>query len=234
MRLGLPTDCFPQWPLSQVVTWAADHGYEDLEVAVWPRSADAFESSRSERRGHRPRPIPDTGRRFPGGVPVVPAPVARAQRRTAADRRLAMSSRRRVPRRGGVRARQGHDCSVVHTSLSLAGHRIRADPRRRAGHNDTGGGCRGPSCHGPRLCRPTTRCAGAGALVAASRGSSPCPGSSLSGALTGVDPPREHTRKGVADLGDDLGGRTLCGESVEVAGPQGHEVVSALPGSRFP
>lgn len=38
MRLGLFTDCFVQWSLQRVVTWAAAHGYQDLEVAAWPSS----------------------------------------------------------------------------------------------------------------------------------------------------------------------------------------------------
>ncbi|HSJ46831.1 MAG TPA: sugar phosphate isomerase/epimerase [Euzebyales bacterium] len=40
MRLGLFTDCFVQWPLQRVVTWAAAHGYQDLEVAAWPLSVE--------------------------------------------------------------------------------------------------------------------------------------------------------------------------------------------------
>lgn len=40
LRLGLLTDCFAEWPLQQVVAWAADHGYTDLEVAAWPSTTD--------------------------------------------------------------------------------------------------------------------------------------------------------------------------------------------------
>jgi sugar phosphate isomerase/epimerase len=30
------TACLPSWTLSQIAAWAAEHGYEALEVAVWP------------------------------------------------------------------------------------------------------------------------------------------------------------------------------------------------------
>lgn len=36
MRLGLLTDCLPDWTLREVAEWAATHGYDALEVAAWP------------------------------------------------------------------------------------------------------------------------------------------------------------------------------------------------------
>ncbi|GHE93863.1 sugar phosphate isomerase/epimerase family protein [Streptomyces fumanus] len=36
MKLGMLTACLPTWPLERVAAWAADTGYERLEVAVWP------------------------------------------------------------------------------------------------------------------------------------------------------------------------------------------------------
>lgn len=36
MKLGLLTACLPDWPLDRIARWAAEHGYEALEVAAWP------------------------------------------------------------------------------------------------------------------------------------------------------------------------------------------------------
>lgn len=36
MKLGLLTACLPDWPLERIARWAAEHGYEALEVAAWP------------------------------------------------------------------------------------------------------------------------------------------------------------------------------------------------------
>ncbi|MFC7339984.1 sugar phosphate isomerase/epimerase family protein [Saccharopolyspora griseoalba] len=36
MQLGMLTACLPQWSLERVAAWAADAGYEALEVACWP------------------------------------------------------------------------------------------------------------------------------------------------------------------------------------------------------
>ena len=40
MKLGFITACFPGLTLEEVVTWAAQAGYEALEVAAWPRLGD--------------------------------------------------------------------------------------------------------------------------------------------------------------------------------------------------
>ncbi len=36
MKLGLLTACLPDWSLEEIADWAADHGYEALEIAAWP------------------------------------------------------------------------------------------------------------------------------------------------------------------------------------------------------
>lgn len=36
MRLGMLTACLPGWSLERIATWAADAGYEALEIAAWP------------------------------------------------------------------------------------------------------------------------------------------------------------------------------------------------------
>ncbi|HHV62441.1 MAG TPA: sugar phosphate isomerase/epimerase [Firmicutes bacterium] len=36
MKLGFLTACLPNVPLEELVKWAADHGFEALEVAAWP------------------------------------------------------------------------------------------------------------------------------------------------------------------------------------------------------
>ena len=36
MKLGVLTACLPDVPLFTIADWAADHGFEALEVAVWP------------------------------------------------------------------------------------------------------------------------------------------------------------------------------------------------------
>jgi sugar phosphate isomerase/epimerase len=36
MKLGFLTACLPQLTLPQIVSWAAGHGYQALEVATWP------------------------------------------------------------------------------------------------------------------------------------------------------------------------------------------------------
>ncbi|GAA1991966.1 sugar phosphate isomerase/epimerase [Catenulispora subtropica] len=46
MKLGFLTACLPQVPLPAVAAWAAEHGYEALEVAVWPKvGGREFEAS---------------------------------------------------------------------------------------------------------------------------------------------------------------------------------------------
>ena len=46
MQLGFLTACLPQVPLPDIATWAAENGYQALEVAVWPRvGGRAFEAS---------------------------------------------------------------------------------------------------------------------------------------------------------------------------------------------
>jgi sugar phosphate isomerase/epimerase len=40
MQLGFLTACFPDRTLAQVAVWASAHGFETLEAAAWPRSAD--------------------------------------------------------------------------------------------------------------------------------------------------------------------------------------------------
>jgi sugar phosphate isomerase/epimerase len=40
------TACLPQWTLEQIAQWAADAGYEALEVACWPSTGSReFEAS---------------------------------------------------------------------------------------------------------------------------------------------------------------------------------------------
>jgi len=36
MKLGMLTACLPAWPLERIAAFAQEHGYERLEVAVWP------------------------------------------------------------------------------------------------------------------------------------------------------------------------------------------------------
>ncbi len=40
MKLGFLTACLPTWSLEDIAAWAADHGYEALEVAAWPALGD--------------------------------------------------------------------------------------------------------------------------------------------------------------------------------------------------
>ena len=40
MKLGFITACLPAWSLPRLCTWAADNGYEALEVAAWPDLGD--------------------------------------------------------------------------------------------------------------------------------------------------------------------------------------------------
>jgi sugar phosphate isomerase/epimerase len=40
MKLGFLTACLPDRSLEEIVAWAADHGYEALEVAAWPNLGD--------------------------------------------------------------------------------------------------------------------------------------------------------------------------------------------------
>ena len=60
MKLGFLTACLPNRPLADIATWAADHGFEALEVAAWPAlgnrpftashiAADSFTSGDAER-----------------------------------------------------------------------------------------------------------------------------------------------------------------------------------------
>lgn len=39
MQLGFLTACFPGVPLDEIVPWAAEQGFETLELAAWPRRA---------------------------------------------------------------------------------------------------------------------------------------------------------------------------------------------------
>jgi sugar phosphate isomerase/epimerase len=46
MKLGFLTACLPRLPLDRIVSWAAAHGYEALEVATWPTTGSRdFEAS---------------------------------------------------------------------------------------------------------------------------------------------------------------------------------------------
>ncbi|MGH6654043.1 MAG: sugar phosphate isomerase/epimerase family protein [Actinocrinis sp.] len=47
MKLGFLTACLPQLPLASIAAWAAEHGYEALEVATWPTTG-----SRDFEAGH--------------------------------------------------------------------------------------------------------------------------------------------------------------------------------------
>lgn len=40
MKLGLLTACLPTWELPAIAAWAAQHGYQALEVSAWPESDD--------------------------------------------------------------------------------------------------------------------------------------------------------------------------------------------------
>ena len=40
MKLGFLTACLPDRPLADIARWAAEHGYEALEVAAWPALGD--------------------------------------------------------------------------------------------------------------------------------------------------------------------------------------------------
>ena len=46
MKLGFLTACLPELPLAEIAGWAAETGYEALEVAVWPSTGSRdFEAS---------------------------------------------------------------------------------------------------------------------------------------------------------------------------------------------
>jgi sugar phosphate isomerase/epimerase len=46
VKLGFLTACLPKLPLADIAAWAAEHGYEALEVAVWPSTGSRdFEAS---------------------------------------------------------------------------------------------------------------------------------------------------------------------------------------------
>lgn len=47
MELGFLTACLPQVPLDQIVPWAAQQGFDTLEVAAWP-----YDSSRDYQASH--------------------------------------------------------------------------------------------------------------------------------------------------------------------------------------
>ena len=47
MELGFLTACLPQVPLDQIVPWAAQNGFDALEVAAWP-----YDSSRDYQASH--------------------------------------------------------------------------------------------------------------------------------------------------------------------------------------
>jgi sugar phosphate isomerase/epimerase len=40
VRLGFLTACMPERPLEEIAPWAAEHGYEALELAAWPAIGD--------------------------------------------------------------------------------------------------------------------------------------------------------------------------------------------------
>jgi sugar phosphate isomerase/epimerase len=46
LKLGFLTACLPQSPLERIAAWAAEHGYQALEVATWPSTGSRdFEAS---------------------------------------------------------------------------------------------------------------------------------------------------------------------------------------------
>jgi sugar phosphate isomerase/epimerase len=47
MQLGFLTACLPQLPLERIVPWAAEQGFETLEVAAWP-----YDSTRDYQASH--------------------------------------------------------------------------------------------------------------------------------------------------------------------------------------
>lgn len=42
MKLGFLTACLPERPLADIATWAAEQGFESLEVAAWPKADGVF------------------------------------------------------------------------------------------------------------------------------------------------------------------------------------------------
>lgn len=56
MKLGFLTACMPERSLEQIVPWAAEAGFEALEVAAWPALG-----SRPFTASHLPMPGPDGG-----------------------------------------------------------------------------------------------------------------------------------------------------------------------------
>ena len=40
MKLGMLTSCLPNRSLEEIAEWAADSGFEALEVAAWPDLGD--------------------------------------------------------------------------------------------------------------------------------------------------------------------------------------------------
>jgi sugar phosphate isomerase/epimerase len=40
MKIGFLTACFPKVPLEELVPWAAQQGFQALELAAWPRTSD--------------------------------------------------------------------------------------------------------------------------------------------------------------------------------------------------
>ena len=47
MKIGFLTACLPQTPLEEIVPWAAEQGFETLELAAWP-----YDSSRDYQASH--------------------------------------------------------------------------------------------------------------------------------------------------------------------------------------
>ncbi len=47
MQIGFLTACFPQVPLERIVPWAAEQGFDTLELAAWP-----YDSSRDYQASH--------------------------------------------------------------------------------------------------------------------------------------------------------------------------------------
>ena len=68
MRLGFLTACLPDRPLDRIASWAAENGFEALEVAAWPRL------------GNRPFTASHVKARYRSPVSQKPRPSARAAR----------------------------------------------------------------------------------------------------------------------------------------------------------
>ncbi|MGW1682280.1 sugar phosphate isomerase/epimerase family protein [Saccharopolyspora sp. NPDC002376] len=61
MQLGMLTACLPQWTLDRIASWAAQVGYEALEVAVWPGTGGRdFEAAHLPVAAFGPREVEET------------------------------------------------------------------------------------------------------------------------------------------------------------------------------